>query len=130
MTEVALGLSMAFFALLVVALVSIGLKQEDKQVQAQLALESTALDLQEDKAKKPAKEQQVVFYIDNKFLDEKGQSVLLDSLSRESSLVLGIPPDLSAKDLVELQSQIKVAELEITLLSQEWMSYFENLNRT
>ena len=87
MTEVALGLSMAFFSLLILALFSIGLPDSTQKEEPSLTIDEqlTLADNNEKPSKNQTAEsrkQQYVFYFNQQFYDKQLTRLNIDNFSR------------------------------------------------
>lgn len=139
MTEVALGLSMAFFALLVVALVSIGLNptktsQDDSRESS--PPQSITHDLQVEQIRVDHKqsdtsaqrvsnnEQQLFFYVNDTLYTSDLAEITFDQLGTFNRPVLAISETMNVKDLVQLKQQINGIEAEFTMMNEQWHAYF------
>jgi hypothetical protein len=131
MTEVALGLSMAFFCLLILALFSIGLPEQAKQLETQLhkpeQLTLVAGAKGQSKAPQPRAEQQFVFYFNGQFYDQVLQKRQIQSFTRSQPLILAVPDNLALAQVMAVRKSIKHPNLSITLLNQEWLDKLEQI---
>jgi hypothetical protein len=140
MTEVALGLSMAFFALLIVALLSFQMPEPTSELPAQQSnkqnletqlKEPEKIQLQPGKqqAKNPTeakpKASQFIFYYQGRFIDQQLQPVLLTSLPTSTPVVLAVEQSLSFAEVMTIRHKINHPNLSITLLSDEWQRLLE-----
>ena len=139
MTEVALGLCMAFFCLLILALFSIGLPelgQENASVQkSQLPLtHAEQLKLaarDEDKSLNKTSENnkhQYAFYLNEQFYDKQLNRLKIDNFSRfetQQPLILAVQDSLPLKKIMALRKQINHPNLSITILNQSWQTQLE-----
>jgi hypothetical protein len=138
MTEVALGLSMAFFSLLILALFSIGLPEQaqqkvpDKQslgIDEQLKLagnngKSTANKASENK------KQHYAFYFNGQFYDEQLKQLNINNFSRfepQQPLILAVQDNLPLIQIMDIRKQINHPNLSITMLNQNWKTQLEKM---
>jgi hypothetical protein len=141
MTEVALGLSMAFFSLLILALFSIGLpEQTQKNVPVQKNQPSFASDEQlkivsNSKKKSSSKidqdnKQQYAFYFNGQFYDKQLKRLNSDNFARFDSqqpLILAVQDSLALIQIMALRKQINHPNLSITMLNQKWQTQLEKM---
>jgi hypothetical protein len=141
MTEVALGLCMAFFCLLILALFSIGLpEQAQKNVPVQKNQPSFASDEQlklASNSKKPSSskidqnnKQQYAFYFDGKFYDKQLKRLNSDNFERfdtQQPLILAVQDSLALIQIMALRKQINHPNLSITMLNQKWQTQLEKM---
>jgi hypothetical protein len=133
MTEVALALSMAFFALLIVALLSFQVPQQKTVTSAEskhkidnrqnVQLKKTSTDPQQEQAK--AEHEKIVFFHQGKFVDQQLKALTLTKLKSSPALVLAVPPSLSFAEVMALRNKINHPKLSITLLNEQWQSLLE-----
>ena len=135
MTEVALGLSMAFFSLLILALFSIGLPSKTQKTEPSLAFEEQ-LTLADNSGKATEKhtaenkKQQYVFYFNQQFYDKQLATLKVDNFSRfetQQPLILAVPDNLPLIKIMALRKQINHPQLSITMLDQKWQSQLEKM---
>lgn len=129
MTEVALGLSMAFFAILIVALLSMGVNTSQAE---QKSDEKTGtpefVQLSEKGAQtsnKDLSEPQYLLYYQGKFYNEQAKLVSLSKVDKSKPLVLALSPDLSLSNIIVVKQQINHANFSITTLDEAWLKRLE-----
>tara|TARA_R110002167_G_scaffold8792_4_gene40200 strand:- start:2740 stop:3207 length:468 start_codon:yes stop_codon:yes gene_type:complete len=141
MTEVALGLSMAFFSLLILALFSIGLPEQaqinEPEKQSQPSLDTDEqLKLAANSGKSSAnktfenKKQQYAFYFNGQFYDQHLTLLSIDNFSRfeiQQPLILAVPDSLPLIQIMALRKQINHPNLSITMLNQKWQTQLEKI---
>lgn len=134
MTEVALALAMAFFAIFILAAVSMSqpLDQEKKQKQNEVAAEKIVHDFNlqlENKAERElAGNEILLIFHKGAFLDAQLKPVALESMAdRRAQYVIAVSPDLSMADMLKLKQQKKLPNLAITLLNKEWQQRLEQI---
>lgn len=140
MTEVALGLSMAFFSLLILALFSIGLPEQQKVE----AVEQNPLPLDIDEQLKLAnssgkapsnntagnQHQQYAFYFNGKFYDQQLNPLndrQLLGFKATQPLILAVQDTLALAQIMALRQQINHPDLSITMLNQSWQNQLEKM---
>jgi hypothetical protein len=132
MTEVALGLSMAFFTLLIVALLSMSVPQESPITK----LINTASTVPEALKKNEAigiqinnngqskhdgnSTTQFAFYFNKKFYDSTLTVRTVDSFSIAKKLVIAVDPSLAFADVFALRQQINHPKLAMTTSNKAW----------
>ena len=134
MTEVALGLSMAFFCLLILALFSINIPSQtlNKQDLQDNETQLTIADSQQKSAvANTAKDQhQYVFYYNGQFYSSQLNLLQTENLARfipEQPLVLAVPENLPLKQLMAIRQKINHPNLSITMLNQKWQTQLEKI---
>ena len=114
MAEIALALSMAFFSILVLALVS--MRAGDGTVAAGVALAAAS----PDAAAAPAR-QTVLVHWQGRLLDTQLRPVSADNLPA-GPLVLAVAPDLPVAAAVALRQRFAGHELTVTALDGRWLA--------
>lgn len=141
MTEVALGLSMAFFSLLVLALLSMSAPMQVKPVASHLQPSDLQLsdlqpsDLQQQSRVKLESNQQgqgeqtsqFAFYFKGGFYDQTLKSRKIESFPSDQSLVLAIDKNMTFSQVFNLRQQINHPKLSITTLNDEWLNQLEQM---
>ena len=132
MTEVALGLSMAFFTLLIVALLSMSVPNESSirnvvKTASNLPkdlIKNEAINIQmnSDKNVKPSNKKllQFAFYFKKKFYDKTLTLRSIERFSQEEPLVIAVDPTLAFADVFALRQQIQHPNLSITTSNKAW----------
>lgn len=138
MTEVALGLSMAFFTLLIVALLSMSVPNENalKTVKVPEDLkENTAIKIKleainnnsENNLAKDKSTAQFAFYFNNAFYDQSLTRRSIDSFSQEQALIIAVDPQLAFTDVFTLRQQINHPTLSITTSNSAWRARLQQI---
>ena len=135
MTEVALGLSMAFFTLLIVALLSMSVPNESTNKQSVKAVNNIPKDQKTNKAiniqlgdKASGKNNiQFAFYYNKKFYDKSLTIRSIDSFIKDKALVVAVDPQLAFSDVFALRQQINHPKLSITTSNKAWHTRLQQL---
>jgi len=135
MTEVALGLSMAFFALLIIALMSLTLPAKVDNISQTsasnktLAVDTTNqinLSIQDpqksaSKSKTPAKvDDLILLYWGGQFFDTQQQLVNINDVINQQNIVVAVDPQIPFNQLVTIQTQFSGKTLRLTTLDEKW----------
>lgn len=131
MTEVALGLSMAFFALLILALLSFATPNSTKsddilKKQGVINKVEVSTSSSSDSEETPLTPQ-FVFYFKGKLVDEKLQPVEFAQLDDKKEMVLAVPRDIEFSKVISLRKKINHSKLSITSINKQWQSRLEQL---
>ncbi|MCJ8293956.1 MAG: hypothetical protein MJK15_06070 [Colwellia sp.] len=132
MTEVALGLSMAFFTLLIVSLLSMSLPTKTvipvDNLPDNIKITS-AIDIQLKSTNKSDREHnlQLVFYFDDKFYDQSLALRSIDSFSKEDKLIIAVNPSLTFAEVFTLREQVNHPKLSITASNKAWLSRLQQI---
>ncbi|WP_299083099.1 hypothetical protein [uncultured Paraglaciecola sp.] len=132
MTEVALGLSMAFFALLIVALLSFQMpgsaNQSNNQNMALSESESESENVRVKQTSTSSENQDVKF-----LLFYKGDWYTTDllpanisNLGEKQKIVLAVDKQESFATVMGLKKQFSQSDVSLTLLTDEWIQTFNN----
>jgi hypothetical protein len=130
MTEVALGLSMAFFTLLIVALISISFPMQVDSKVTQLTdkiQKHSAIDIQIDSKSNGKDEIQFAFFFDDKFYDQSLALRSINSFSKDKDLIIAVNPNLTFAEVFTLRQQVKHPKLSITVSNKAWHSRLQQM---
>ena len=132
MTEVALGLSMAFFTLLIVSFLSMSFptKTDSKDIKfTENTQKNSAIDIQIDSKNKrnSQDEPQFAFFFNNKFYDQSLAVRSIDSFSKEKNLIIAVNPNLTFAEVFTLRQQVKHPKLSITVSNKAWHSRLQQM---
>lgn len=147
LTEVALALAMAFFAIMILAMVSMSVPSEaakpvtkpatkpvtDKPVTVPLPEQTVQLTDSSEKATatdpKGANSDHptYVFYFNGQYYDQQLTPIDLNALGQDGKVVLALPPSLTMDKAMDIQAQINRADLVITQLNPQWLQRLEDL---
>ena len=133
LTEVALALAMAFFAVMVLAMVSMTLPGNDaNNTKASADLPEQRLNLQSSAG--AASRQQLaaptanyLFYFNDRFYNRQLKRVSLAALPAVGKVILALPPTLSLNKALLLQQQVNRTDLLITQLDRQWLQRLQAL---
>jgi len=133
MTEVALALSMAFFSLLLLALVSIGMpestnnsKQEARTSVPEFVLTESSTKKKSTQSKEEPIEIQYVFYFEGMFYDQYLHITQITNLNNKQKLVVAMPMNTDVTQALSLQKKFKDFDLSLTIMNSEWLVAFES----
>ncbi|BDX06371.1 hypothetical protein [Planctobacterium marinum] len=133
MTEVALGLSMSFFSLLILALLSFQLPQNSEngvvqQMQNSRPPTESTLQVSSHKGSSESSETpQLGFYFAGRLYDQTLASVEPDSFRADKPVIIAVSKSLPFADIMALRERANHPNLFITLLTEEWQQRLENL---
>jgi len=132
MTEVALGLSMAFFTLLIVSLLSMSFPVKTDSKITKLIdniQKKSAIDIKIDSKNKRNSQDdiQFAFFFNNKFYDQSLAVRSIDSFSIEKNLIIAVNPSLTFAEVFTLRQQVKHPKLSITVSNKAWHSQLQQM---
>ena len=123
LTEVALALSMAFFALMVLSIFALTQKEQEKSSIKSLVINNSSQVKIENKIKS-----KVMFYFDNMFYDKNFQILDINKIKNsKETYILAVPSKISVKKLFTIKTSLKNLNVKITQQTEEWEKAF-NLN--
>lgn len=124
MTEVALALAMAFFTVLVLALVSMGVPHMSLKLPGTNTIAVSASGGSRD----VDADEVLVIYFESNFYND--QLKKLSNLPASNKLIVAIPGTVSLQGLMELQTQFADRQVAITALDPAWQARLESFGRT
>lgn len=138
MTEVALGLSMAFFAILIVALLSMGVPpSEDAETGAQatpdtenkfsLVESRDTSEPQGSATASPEEQPQFVFLYEGNLYNSALKPFEAAMLEKSQPVYLAVPANAAMDEVIKVKARINHPNLSITLLNQAWKTRLEQL---
>ena len=140
LTEVALALAMAFFSIMILAMVSMSIPRAAKSqiAESSLNLPSDKVKMQQnDASSKPDNNQssaessdnsqQFVFYFNQKFFSQKLQEIDLSGL-KQGEVVLALPANLTVAEALKVKGRINRSDLVITQYNEQWQQRLEALS--
>ena len=119
LTEVALALAMAFFAIFIVAAVSMNPVAGATPSMIDLAAPTTNSSTSNTSAP------QWLIHTSTGFVDAQFKPIDPQQLDPQRPVHLAVAPNLPANQMLQLQKQISHPNLSITLLNVEWQQYLE-----
>ena len=123
MTEVALALSMAFFTVLVLALVSMGVPAMNvKPPQTNTVTLSAPGGIREIET-----DEVLLIYFASTLYNDRLEKI--NQLPKESKMIVAVPGTVSLEELIGLQIQFKNREFSITTLDTQWQERLKDIYR-
>ena len=126
LTEVALALSMAFFALMVLSIFALTQTEQEKSSIKSLVINNSSQVKEENKIKS-----KVMFYYDNVFYDKNFQILDINKIKNsKETYILAVPSKISVKKLFTIKTFLNNLNVKITQQTEEWEKAFnQNLLR-
>tara|TARA_B100000963_G_C22365164_1_gene553405 strand:- start:316 stop:738 length:423 start_codon:yes stop_codon:yes gene_type:complete len=116
LTEVALALSMAFFALMVLSIFALSQKEQEKASIKSLVISDNTQAKKENKINS-----KVIFYFENKFYNKNFKIWDLNTIKNsEEAYILAVPSKISVEQLFLIKTSLKNLNVKITQQSTEW----------
>ena len=142
MTEVALALAMAFFAIMVLAMISMGSSlQVDKEQEASVDLVDIQLSLQalqsnqknnqaslsKETTKTVGPDDLLIVFYQGQWLDRNLAPFNLASLSGDKPVILALDPDLPLNEAIAARSQLARSNITIAPLDEQWLTTLKTI---
>ena len=125
LTEVALALSMAFFALMVLSIFSLTQKEHKNPSIKSLVIENNSQSKNENK-----KNPKVLFYFENKFYNKNFKIWDLNTIrNSKETYILAVPSKISVKQLFLIKTSLKNLKVKITQQTAEWENALNKYNK-
>jgi hypothetical protein len=125
LTEVALALSMAFFAIMVLTIFALSQKQFKSNESDKISMNSKS---SIDKDKKD-KKRTLVFYHNNNFYDQNLKIWRLENQDKQTNrYILAVPTKMSVKELFEIKKIFQGLDLQVTEQNHQWNEALENIS--
>jgi len=125
LTEVALALSMAFFAIMVLTIFALSQKQFKSIKSDKISMNSKSTI---DKDKKD-KKRTLVFYHNKNFYDQNLKVWRLENQDKPADrYTLAVPTKMSVKELFEIKKIFQGLDLQVTEQNQQWNEALENIS--
>ena len=125
LTEVALALSMAFFALMVLTIFALSQKQFKSIESDKISINSKSSINKDKKDKKRI----LVFYHNKNFYDQNLKIWRLENQGKQTDrYTLAVPKEMSVKELFEIKKIFKGLNLQVAEQNQQWNDALKNIS--
>ena len=125
LTEVALALSMAFFALMVLTIFALSQKQFKSIESDKISINSKSSINKDKKDKKRI----LVFYHNKNFYDQNLKIWRLENQGKQTDkYTLAVPKEMSVKELFEIKKIFQDFDLQIAEQNQQWNDALKNIS--
>ena len=125
LTEVALALSMAFFALMVLTIFALSQKQFKSIESDKISINSKSLINKDKKDKKRI----LVFYHNKNFYDQNLKIWRLENQGKQTDrYTLAVPKEMSVKELFEIKKIFQGLDLQVAEQNQQWNDALKNIS--
>ena len=125
LTEVALALSMAFFAIMVLTIFALSQKQF-KSIESDKISMNSKSSIEKDKKDK---KRTLVFYHNNNFYDQNLKIWRLENQDKQTNrYILAVPTKMSVKELFEIKKFFQGHDLQVTEQNQQWNEALDNIS--
>ena len=124
LTEVALALSMAFFALMVLTIFALSQKQFKSIENDNISINSESSINKDKKDKKRI----LVFYHNKNFYDQNLKIWRLENQGKQTDrYTLVVPKEMSVKELFEIKKKFQGLDLQVAEQNQQWNNALKNI---
>jgi hypothetical protein len=125
LTEVALALSMAFFAIMVLTIFALSQKQFKSIESDKISINSKSSINKDKKDKKRT----LVFYHNKNFYDQNLKVWRLENQDKPTDrYTLAVPTKMSVKELFEIKKIFQDRDLQVTEQNQQWNEALDNIS--
>ena len=125
LTEVALALSMAFFAIMVLTIFALSQKQFKSIESNKISINSKSSINKDKKDKKRT----LVFYHNKNFYDQNLKVWRLENQDKPADrYTLAVPTKMSVKESFEIKKIFQGLDLQVTEQNQQWNEALENIS--
>ena len=125
LTEVALALSMAFFALMVLTIFALSQKQFKSIESDKISINSKSSINKDKKDKKRI----LVFYHNKNFYDQNLKIWRLENQGKQTDkYTLAVPKEMSVKELFEIKKIFQDFDLQVAEQNQQWNNALKNIS--
>ena len=125
LTEVALALSMAFFALMVLTIFALSQKQFKSIESDKISINSKSSIIKDKKDKKRI----LVFYHNKNFYDQNLKIWRLENQGKQTDrYTLAVPKEMSVKELFEIKKNFQGLDLQVAEQNQQWNDALKNIS--
>ena len=122
LTEVALALSMAFFAIMVLTIFALSQKQFK-------SIKSDKISMNSKSSVEKDKKRTLVFYHNNNFYDQNLKIWRLENHDKQTErYTLAVPTKMSVKELFEIKKFFQGLDLQVTEQNHQWNEALENIS--
>ena len=122
LTEVALALSMAFFALMVLTIFALSQKQFK-------SIESDKISINSKSSIIKDKKRILVFYHNKNFYDQNLKIWRLENQGKQTNkYTLAVPKEMSVKELFEIKKIFQDFDLQVAEQNQQWNDALKNIS--
>ena len=125
LTEVALALSMAFFAIMVLTIFALSQKQFKSIESDKISINSKSSINKDKKDQKRI----LVFYHNKNFYDQNLKIWRLENQGKQTDrYTLAVPKEMSVKELFEIKKFFQGLDLQVAEQNQQWNDALKNIS--
>jgi len=132
MTEIALALAMAFFSVMVLAMVSMGASSSET-VEAVKATTADTLRVSPSRpssnARPVAAKSRIVVFYHGRYLSDQLKPIVLSSINPDEEIILAIDPALPLSGALDARAALTTQNITVTTLDLRWMRALEETEK-
>ena len=134
MTEIALALAMAFFSIMVLAMVSMGAGSSDATIdQSSSTAMTDSLQISpskpSDKAQPTSETSRIIVFYQGQYLSDQLKPVDPTTVTTDGKIVLAVDPTLPLADAMQARAGLSTNNITVTTLDQRWMRALEEITK-
>lgn len=134
MTEVALALSMAFFSIMILAMVSMSAvhaEKPEREVSSEKAiaakLASASSDTTDHAVARLSSDDTLVIYHKGQFYNHEAAPLDPASLNRAQRIILALSPKTAMSEALQARARIATENLVVSMLNAEWLAVLDRI---
>ena len=126
MTEIALALAMAFFSIMVLTMISMGVAR-NKTPSVAGAMLAPAADDARAATVKPKTDDVIIVYHGGRFYSRDLKAVDPSSINTSGRVLLALSPALPMSEAISVRARINVRNLIVSTLDSRWLKTLEGM---
>jgi hypothetical protein len=127
MTEIALALAMAFFSIMVLTMISMGVGSADQKPVAAAVVAPAKPETTPAAEIAPGEEDTVVVFYGGRFLDRNLAPLDPASVRSQGRVILALDPALPMNEALAARGRINVENLVVSVLDDRWLNRLRGL---
>lgn len=134
MTEIALALAMAFFAIMILTMVSMGASDQVKATEARpetarLVPAKSAVANDNTAPTEPIPNNRIVIFAHGQFYDGQLQPITPTDIALIEQPILAVAQDLTLSQVLAAKRRLPAPDIAVTTLDQRWVSALKELKK-
>lgn len=127
MTEIALALAMAFFSIMVLTMISMGVGSTDQKPVAAAVVAPAKPETTQAAEIAPGEEDTVVVFYGGRFLDRNLAPTDPTTIRSRGRVILALDPALPMNEALAARGRINVENLVVSVLDDRWLNRLRGL---
>ena len=129
MTEIALALAMAFFSIMVLAMVSMGAGSSDTSQLTTAETLQISPSKPSDNAQPTSEASRIIVFYQGQYLSDQLKPVDPTTVTTDGKIILAIDPILPLADAMQARAGLSTNNITVTALDQRWMRALEEITK-